>query len=66
MYFERREAPDNRKRPRSPSHDLAAGEMTKFVTEHEVFGQSGVQDVRLRVHSTTLQGVRAALFSQGG
>lgn len=59
VYFERREAPDHRKRPRSLSHDLAAGEMTKFVTENEVFGQSGVQDVRLRVHSKNLQGVRA-------
>ncbi|TYZ57306.1 hypothetical protein PybrP1_008020 [[Pythium] brassicae (nom. inval.)] len=58
VYFERREAPDNRKRPRSLSHDLAAGEMTKFVTENEVFGQSGVQDVRLRVHSKTLQGTK--------
>jgi hypothetical protein len=59
VYFEKRESADHRKRrPRSPSHVIAAGEMTKFVLEHEMFGQTGVQDVRLRVYSKALQGVR--------
>lgn len=60
MYFEKRETVDHRKRPRSSSHDIAAGEMTKFLLENEVFGATGVQDVRLRVHSKALQGVRSA------
>lgn len=59
VYFEKRcgHAHDNRKRPRSQSHELAAGEMNRFVRENECFGQTGVQDVRLRVHSKTLDGV---------
>ncbi|DAZ99215.1 TPA: hypothetical protein N0F65_008082 [Lagenidium giganteum] len=58
VYFEKQESTsDNRKRPRSASHEIAAGEMTKFVLENECFGQTGVQDVRLRVHLKTLEGV---------
>ncbi len=44
-------------RPRSFSHEYAANEMTQFVTQNEKFGKSGVRDVRLRVHSKSLQGV---------
>lgn len=72
MYFEKRESSsssstssssqqDNRKRQRSPSHEIAAGEMTKFLMENECFGDTGVQDVRLRVYLKSLQGVRSAL-----
>ncbi|KAF4315869.1 hypothetical protein BBO99_00007248 [Phytophthora kernoviae] len=58
VYFERHEnANDNRKRPRSASHDVAAGEMNKFLRENHSFGSTGVQDVRLRIHSKTLNGV---------
>lgn len=58
VYFEKRESSDQRKRrPRASSYDVAAAEMTSFLLENELFGQTGVQDVRLRVHSKTLQGV---------
>ncbi|CEG43576.1 pantothenate kinase [Plasmopara halstedii] len=58
VYFERHEvSTDVRKRPRSASLDIAAGEMNKFLREHESFGGTGVQDVRLRIQSKTLHGV---------
>ncbi|KAE9242870.1 hypothetical protein PF002_g8532 [Phytophthora fragariae] len=59
VYFERRDAVNNdtRKRPRSASLDVAAGEMNKFLRENQSFGSTGVQDVRLRIHSKTLNGV---------
>ncbi|OWZ13627.1 Pantothenate kinase [Phytophthora megakarya] len=57
VYFERHESGDKRKRPRSESLDVAAGEMNKFLREHQSFGSTGVQDVRLRIHSKTLNGV---------
>ncbi|KAF1791318.1 Type II pantothenate kinase [Phytophthora cactorum] len=58
VYFERHEAGnDTRKRPRSASLDVAAGEMNEFLREHHSFGSTGVQDVRLRIHSKTLNGV---------
>ncbi|KAG7395019.1 hypothetical protein PHYBOEH_004384 [Phytophthora boehmeriae] len=56
VYFERH-GNDNRKRPRSASHDVAAGEMNKFLRENHSFGSTGVQDVRLRIHSKALNGV---------
>jgi hypothetical protein len=34
--------------------------MTKFIVENELFGTTGVQDVRLRVHTKALQGVRVS------
>lgn len=48
---------ETRKRPRASSLEVAAGEMTKFIVENELFGTSGVQDVRLRVHSKALKGI---------
>ncbi|KAG6946709.1 hypothetical protein JG688_00015894 [Phytophthora aleatoria] len=58
VYFERHEAGnDTRKRPRSASLDVAAGEMNEFLREHHSFGSTGVQDVRLRIHSKTLNGI---------
>ncbi|CAH0520620.1 unnamed protein product [Peronospora belbahrii] len=58
VYFERHETGnDKRKRPRSPSLDVAAGEMNNFLREHQSFGSTGVQDVRLRTYSKTLNGV---------
>jgi hypothetical protein len=64
VYFERPEAASDtrKKRPRSASLDVAAGEMTKFLREHQSFGRTGVQDVRLRIHSKTLDGVRAPML----
>ncbi|POM77315.1 Pantothenate kinase, partial [Phytophthora palmivora] len=58
VYFERHESDnDKRKRRRSESLDVAAGEMNKFLREHQSFGSTGVQDVRLRIHSKTLNGI---------
>lgn len=57
VYFEQNESSDHRKRPRSLSHDLAVGEMTQILEQNEIFGKTGVQDVRLRVHSKHLGGV---------
>ncbi|KAF1792212.1 hypothetical protein GQ600_8036 [Phytophthora cactorum] len=42
VYFERHEAGnDTRKRPRSASLDVAAGEMNEFLREHHSFGSTG-------------------------
>ncbi|KAK1944590.1 Pantothenate kinase 3 [Phytophthora citrophthora] len=58
VYFERHDAGnDTRKRPRSASLDVAAGEMNKFLRENHSFGSTGVQDVRLRIHAKSLNGV---------
>ncbi|EGZ05903.1 hypothetical protein PHYSODRAFT_532657 [Phytophthora sojae] len=58
VYFERRDVGnDTRKRPRSASLDVAAGEMNQFLRENQSFGSTGVQDVRLRIHSKTLNGI---------
>ncbi|RLN96098.1 hypothetical protein BBJ28_00010884 [Nothophytophthora sp. Chile5] len=57
VYFERHETSnDHRKRPRSASHDVAVGEMNKFLEENQSFGHTGVQDVRLRILSKALNG----------
>jgi hypothetical protein len=58
VFFEQKDAGDQRKRPRSPSHDLAVGEMTQILQQNEALGKTGVHDVRLRVHSKQLGGVR--------
>ncbi|KAJ0407454.1 hypothetical protein P43SY_004995 [Pythium insidiosum] len=52
-----RALPEPRKRQRALSQEIAAGEVTQFLMENESFGGTGVQDVRLRVHSKALQGV---------
>ncbi|UIZ26593.1 hypothetical protein KXD40_001542 [Peronospora effusa] len=58
VYFERFEdGNDKRNRPRSASLDVAAREMKKFLRENRSFGTTGVQDVRLRTYSKTLNGV---------
>jgi hypothetical protein len=59
VYFEKEEQTtlEQRKRPRSSSHEKAAGEMRKFLHQNDRFGKTGVQDTRLKVHSKSLKGV---------
>ncbi|TDH73052.1 uncharacterized protein CCR75_004708 [Bremia lactucae] len=58
VYFERHEATNlTLKRPRSRSLDVAADEMNEFLREHQSFGSTGVQDIRLRIQFKTLNGI---------
>ncbi|GLD94405.1 hypothetical protein PINS_up003016 [Pythium insidiosum] len=66
VFFEKRDAaaaqPVSHTQPRTRRRlkrrqEIAAGEVTQFLMENESFGGTGVQDVRLRVHSKALQGV---------
>lgn len=58
VFFEQKSNTQFMRRPRSQSHDMAADEMRQFVTDRRNYGQTGIRDLRLKIESKRMGGVR--------